>query len=221
MNVTRGICYLGAKLKTAIIAAGLSLLLSACAYKTETSVAPANNVVTSFSSKLSGKWLLRTDAERLRETIRSSDMNCAVHTYPLDFAAGFPASLRGTLANVVERIEDAGDTTPADRSGKLGARGIISARGENLRGQFRVVPGFWSANVVAEIDISVALTADGPNGRLFGKTIDGRGRSEAELGAFCAGAAIAVQKAADEAQRDALRRIGEEIGNADRLRNAR
>lgn len=182
---------------------------------------PANNVITSFSSKLAGKWLLRSDADRLRETIRSSDMNCAAHTYPLDFAAGFPASLRGTLANVIERIEDAGESTAADRSGKLGARGIISVRGENLRGQFRVVPGFWTANVIAEIDISVAVTVDGPSGRLFGKTIDGRGRAEADLGAFCAGPAIAVQKAADEAQRDALRRIGEEVGNADRLRNAR
>jgi hypothetical protein len=214
----RGFTMIRTSAAAAVLTAGL---LAGCAYNADTAIAPANNVVTSFSQKLGGRWLLRTDSSAMVATLRPSDFNCSAHTFPIDFSSGFPGSLRGTLANVVDHIEDAPETANADRAKALGARGIIMVRGDQVRGNLRVVPGFWTANIVSEVEVSAAVTVDGPSGRLFGKTIDGRGRGDTGAGAFCSGGAESVKQAADAAQRDLLRRIGEEIGNSERLRSTR
>lgn len=208
-------------LKNAFVIAALTFALPGCTYMANTAAAPARNVVTSYGNKVPGKWAVLVEADRLNTTARSEDLNCSFHTFPVNFTQGFPASVRETLPNVVAQIEDV-DASSADSAMKsLKARGMIRVRGENLQSRLKIVPGMWSNNVVVDVDMTVAVTVDGPGGRLFGKTFDGRGHADRPLGMLCAGGAEAVKAAAEDAQRDVLRRIAEELANSDRVRSGR
>lgn len=202
-------------------AALCAMLLGGCAYQAATIATPADDVVTSFSDKIPGKWLLYIDASNLNTTVRPDSLECSAHNFPLDFTTGFPASVRTTLPNVIEDTEDVPDPIPADQAKKQGARGIISVHGESVSANLHVVSGFWSANIATEVDISASVTIDGPSGRLFGKTFDGEGRGDAPSGLACDGGAKALQEAADRAQKELLRRMAEEIANSDRVRMGR
>lgn len=202
-------------------AAMLAQGLAGCQYTANTTAAPARNVVTSYSNKIPGKWAVLIEADRLNTIARSEDLNCSAHTFPINFTEGFPASVRETLPNVVSQVEDVSGPSTSEAIKTLKARGAIQIRGENLTSRIKIVPGFWSANVVADVDMSVAVMVDGPNGRIFGKTFDGRGRADRPVGMFCAGGAEAVKAAAEDAQRDVLRRIAEELANSERVRSGK
>jgi hypothetical protein len=163
--------FWGAFLNRLLGAIVATSLMGGCAYQAEPVAAPARNVITSFAAKVPGKWLLYVDAERLNELVRPSDLNCAAHTFPLDFRSGFPASVRETLPNVFERIETVDSPVGAERLRAMGARGIIIVRGESLNSRLRVVPGFWSNNISTDVDLAVGVQVEGPSGRLFGKTV--------------------------------------------------
>ena len=201
-----------------LVVASLSLAVSGCTYTANTAPAPARNIVTSFANKVPGKWAVLVEADRLNTTVRSEDLNCSAHTFPINFTQGFPASVRETFPNVFTQVEDV-EGTEGVRSTK--GRGVVQVRGENLQSRLKIVPGFWSANVVVDVDMTVAVTVEGANGRLFGKTFDGRGRADRPVGMLCSGGAEAVKAAAEDAQRDVLRRIAEELANSDRLRSGR
>ncbi len=198
----------------------ISLCSSGCAYQANTELAPARNVVTSYNKKIPGKWSLLVEADRLNTTVRSEDIKCSAHTFPVNFTTGFPASVRETLPNVVTQVEEVelgAEHSPAS----LKTRGLIQVRGDNLQARLKIVPGFWSANVVVDVDMTVAVTVDNGSGRVFGKTFDGRGHADRPSGMFCSGGAEAVKTAAEEAQRDVLRRIAEELANSERMRSGR
>jgi hypothetical protein len=91
---------------------------------------------------------------------------------------------------------------------------------ESLQATLRVVPGFWSANIVTDVTVTASVMVDGKSGRIFGKTLEGRNHGDTPEGLFCAGGSESLQQAADQAQHDLVRHIGEEIGNADRIRGS-
>lgn len=192
--------------------------LTGCAYQTQTMETAANDTVTSYSAKVPGKWLVYVDASALNQVVRPSDFQCSAHTFPLDFKVGLPASVRGTLSNIVEQTEDSDTPVAGDAAARQGARGVISIQGGAVQAILRVAPGFWSANIVTDVTITAAVTVDGKNGRLFGKTLEGHGHGDTPAGVFCSGGEESLRQAADQAQHDLVRRIGEEIGNADRIR---
>ena len=198
----------------------LSVCSSGCAYQANTSTAPARNVVTSYGNKIPGKWSLLIEADRLNTTVRSEGLQCSAHTFPVNFTTGFPASVRETLPNVITQVDEVelgAEHSPASNK----TRGLIQVRGDNLQARLKIVPGFWSANVVVDVDITVAVTVDNGSGRIFGKTFDGRGHADRPSGMFCSGGAEAVKAAAEEAQRDVLRHIAEDLANSERLRSGR
>ncbi len=148
----------------------ISLCSSGCAYQANTDLAPARNVVTSYNKKIPGKWSLLVEADRLNTTVRSEDIKCSAHTFPVNFTTGFPASVRETLPNVVTQVEEVelgAEHSPAS----LKTRGLIQVRGDNLQARLKIVPGFWSANVVVDVDMTVAVTVDNGSGRVFGKDL--------------------------------------------------
>lgn len=202
----------------AIFVGAACLLAGGCAYQAEPVSTPAYNVVTSFSNKVPGKWLLFVDGNRLSEVVRPSDINCAAHTFPLSMASGFSGSVRSTLENVLASVEQV-DSAPTIATARArGARGIVVVRGEEVRGQLRVAPGFWSANIVTEVRITASVAVDGASGRLFGQTVEGDGKGDTPAGPFCSGGADSLKKASEDALRNSVRKVAEAIGNADRLR---
>lgn len=208
------------RMRGLLIAGAAALTLGGCAYRAETGITPANTMVTSFSQKVPGRWLAYVEADRLTDSARVVGMQCSAHTFPLDFRTGFPASVRDTLPNVLESVETINSPAGGDAAANKGNRGVITIRGESVRGRIIPIDRFMTIDLQTEVDITATVTVDGPRGRLFGRTIDGRGRGEGPAGFACGGGAEALKRAAEDAQRDLLRRIGEEIANADRVRSA-
>ncbi|MBB98298.1 MAG: hypothetical protein CML67_01990 [Rhodobacteraceae bacterium] len=195
-----------------------AIILSGCAYKAEPLTAAAHNVPLSYSTKISGKWLLFVDGERFKDTVRSSGTNCAAHRFPIDLSSVYKSSVNQTLANVFSEVEMVDAPVPADQLSARGARGMVVVRGEYLRSRLDVVPGFWSANIRTNLSLTSAVTVDGRKGRLFGQTVEGSGTSDMEAGFACEGGAKSLTAAASDAMRDNVRRVAEGIGNSPRVR---
>ncbi|QCI67734.1 hypothetical protein E8M01_28040 [Phreatobacter stygius] len=203
------------------VIAATAIGVSACAYQAQAPVTPASNVVVSFGTKIPGKWLVFSEGERLDSLVRPSDINCSAHNFPLSFRGSFPGSVRGTLANLFESIETVDRPVSGEELRRRGARGMVTIRGEDVRGTLRVAPGFWSANIITEVRITASIVVDGTSGRIFGQTVDGDGRGDTDAGAFCAGGAVSLSRSSEEALRVTMRRLGEAIGNSERVRAAR
>lgn len=196
----------------------LALGLSACAYKAEPVSSPAYNVPLSYSSKISGKWLLAIEADRFATTVRPSGYGCAAHKYPLDLQGSFESSVRQTLENVFAQFEVVDKPVPADQLAARGAKGMILVRAENIRGRLDVLPGVFSSTMRTRVELVTALTVDGRRGRLLGKTVEGDAEAESEAGFACEGGSKSLADAAGEAIRDNVRALAETLGNAPKLR---
>jgi hypothetical protein len=91
-------------------------------------------------------------------------------------------------------------------------------RGQETRGRLDVQEGFWTANMKTQVVIIASVYADGPRGRLFGTTVEGQGIADAEGGFACEGGAKSLIDASSTAMRDNVRKIGEALGNSERMR---
>lgn len=197
-----------------------ALMLTGCAYKAAPLDAPSFNVVTSFSNKVPGKWLLAVDGTQLNQTIKPSGYACAAHSFPLELSDAFRSSVLETLRNVFEELEEIPTPIPGDQAPKRGVRGIIVVRGEEVRGRLDVQPGFWQANMKTEVVIVSSVYVDGPSGRMFGTTVEGQGIADSDAGFMCDGGAKSLVAASSISMRDTVRKLGEATGNSERLRTA-
>jgi hypothetical protein len=200
----------------AVIAA--AVCLSGCAYKAEPISAPSYNVVTSFSEKIPGKWLLAVEATPLNQTIKPSGMACAAHNFPLELSEAYRTSVSQTLKNVFAQIENVPSPVSGQEANKRGARGIIVIRGEEVRGRLDVQPGFWTANMKTQVLIVASTFVDDAKGRVFGTTVEGQGIADAEAGMMCEGGGKSLTDASEIAIRDSVRKVAEALGNSERVR---
>lgn len=197
--------------------AGLAAL-SGCAYKAEPMAVGSYNVYSSYGEKLPGKYLLYVDSGSLSRDVKPSDLNCAAHKYPLDLRAGFSGSVRKTFETLVDSVEVVSEPVAREELAARGARGMIIVKGESLEARLRVVPGFWTAGMETEAQLTAGITVDGRSGRLLGSTVAGEGNAQGDAGAFCAGGAAALTQSAEKAMKQAVGRLGEALTNSDRVR---
>ena len=193
-------------------------LLAGCQYKAEPISVASYNVYSSYDSKLPGRYLLFVDASKLDEPVKPSDFNCAAHTFPLMLSKSFGTSVQKTFANLVTELQIVDHPVSREELKARGARGMIIVRGEDLQAKLRVVPGFWSAGMETEVEISASVTVDGLGGRLLGTTVSGDGSSQTDAGFACQGGAKSLTQSAEQAMKETLERLGEALTNSDRVR---
>lgn len=198
-----------------------ALFIAGCAYEAKPTAVPAFDTVTSFSTKVPGKWLLYVEGQRMDAVVRARDNGCSAHTFPLAGSDSFTSSIRQTLTNLFDRIEEIQSPVPVAEAQRRGAKGLIVVRAERLDGFVQLVPGFWSAKLISELEATASIQVDGASGRLFGQTFDARGRDEAEAGFACSGGAESVQRSAQKSIRDLVRKLAEGVANSDRVRNSK
>jgi len=208
----------GIDMKYLVAVSALSLSLGGCAYKAEPIAAGSYDVVTSYSHKLPGKYLLYVAGDQLNTVVRPNQFTCSAHSFPIEAASGFKGSVRGTLANLVDQVEEVDEPVSLDKLRARGARGLIVVRADNLDGRLRVEPGFWTVNMATEVRITVTATVDGPTGRQFGQTFEGLGKGDANAGFACEGGAESMRHSAEAALKEVVRKVGEGIANSDRVR---
>jgi hypothetical protein len=196
----------------------LAATISGCQYKAEPLSIASYNVYSSYGEKLPGKYLLYVDPSALSRNIKPSDINCAAHTFPLDLRSGFKGSVSKTFEALVTELQIIDQ--PVDRASLVaqGAKGMIIVKGEELDGRLRVVPGFWTAGMETEVQLSASIVVDGPKGRLLGSTVAGEGNAQGDAGAFCEGGAKALTDSAEKALKQTVGRLGEALTNSERVR---
>lgn len=198
-----------------------SSFLGGCAYKAQPIAAGSYDVVSSYSRKLPGKYLLYVASDQLDTVVRPNQLDCSAHSFPIEAAMGFKGSVRGTLANLIENVEEVSGPVPLDQLHSHGARGLIVVRADNLDGRLRVEPGFLSANMATEVRITATATVDGGAGRLYGSTFEGLGKGDAGSGFACEGGAASMRASAEKALKEVVRKIGEGIANSERVRSGK
>jgi hypothetical protein len=196
----------------------MPICVTGCSYKVSAPIAPSYDVYSSYSDKVPGRWVVMVDGGQLKEDFKVSGYVCSAHTFPLDASQAFNASVTRTLENVVEYVEDVQSPLSRDQLASSGYAGLIRVSGEEIDADLEVVPGFWSAGMKAEVQLTAALAVDGPNGRLLGGRLSSEGNDDAEAGGACEGGAQAISKATEKALRRLMEELGEKISNEPRLR---
>ncbi len=196
----------------------LLAMVAGCSYKAVPLTTPALDVYSSYDNKIRGKYLLYVDASTLNETIKPTGLTCSAHKYPVDLTETLSSSIKQTLDNVVEEVEVVDSPQPASALAARGARGMIVIRGQDMRGRVIAIPGFWTSDMEARMEIVAGVTVDGRSGRLLGKTFEGSGEAMAPAGGACEGGAKAIQDATEQAVKDSLRQMAEALANSERVR---
>ena len=195
------------------------LAMSGCSYTVPTDISPATNIYSNYSDKVPGRFALYVDAEEMAGDFKVSGYACSAHTYPVDARSAFIGSVQSTMENIVEEVEIV--PRPMDSSTMLSRdlKGMILVEVQDLDIDLIVLPGFWSASMEADAEVTVSLVVDGPSGRLLGTHVEGDDDHKAESGGACEGGAVAIGKAVEEAMKEALERLGEKLSNSPRIRN--
>jgi hypothetical protein len=152
-----------------------STALTACTYTAQAPVNPSYNVYTSYQDRLPGKYALVVDGEQLAGDFKVRGTACSFHTYPLDAREAFKISVARTFEQLVEEV-DVTDR-PLNQAEMLagGYVGLIRVSGEQIDVDLVVIPGFWTHQMEAEVQMTAALVVDGPDGRLLGTRVSADG----------------------------------------------
>ena len=192
--------------------------LGGCAYQAHPKVNPAVSVYQNYSDKIPGRYALYVGAEEMKAEFKVSGYVCSAHTYPVDAISQFVSSAQQTFENVFENVEFV--ESPVDRSVLQSSAldGLIVVEVDSFEIDMRAVSGFWTAELDSEAEIVVKAFVDGPEGRVFGTTVEGDDDDKREAGAFCSNGSEAIGNSIESAMKEVLRNLAEKLANSPRLR---
>lgn len=204
--------------KILIIFAALGV--SACTYNASAPVSPAYDVYSNYDDKLSGQYALYVDSEELAGEYSVEGYACSAHNYSQDATGAFQQSVTKTFQNLVENLELVDQPLSARDLEARGYTGMIIVEAEDIDVRINVIPGFWTSDMSADVELAASLRVDGREGRLLGTTVSGDDDAKAGAGAGCEGGAKALSEATSRALEDLMQRLGERLSNSRRLREA-
>ena len=190
--------------------------LGACSYTAEPARVSAFNVYSSYSDKLPGKFYLFVDAKGLDRTVKSSELGCSAHTYPIEISQTFLDSAHQSIGSLVELLEVVNSPKKPEELSASEAQIIIS--GQRTDARLRMLEQFWTSSIETDVEITASVVVDGKKGRLHGSTVYGRGTANTDAGIACEGGSDSFSQSASDAMRQTITRIGEALVNSDRIR---
>ena len=206
----------------AIMPAVLLALLGVmgCTYQSVVDVTPALDVYSSYDEEIPGTWALSINSDGFKDQIAEMEgFACSAHKFPVNPSSAFADSVTATLDNLVtdvHRVDNRLTTEALERSDYAGQ---INVKAESFDADLRVIVGFWSNDMKADVEMSASVTVSGGGERLLGKTLSGDGEHRTEQGLGCAGGSAAVGKATEVAMKELLQNLGEAFTNAPKVRN--
>jgi hypothetical protein len=131
-----------------LLAAGLA----ACTYPVETPPAEAAPVITAYTDRVPGKWVLIVDAAKATTTLQDAGTRCSQSDYPLDLAKTFTETADATFKTVGDdvRVSDHALSKAELMSG--GYSGVIVVSVAGLKASIKT-NGVVEARAVAETEI--------------------------------------------------------------------
>ena len=197
-----------------------ALGVSACTYNASAPVSPAYDVYSNYDDKLPGQYALYVDAEKLSGEYSVEGYACSAHNYSQDATGAFEQSVSQTFQNLVENLELVDQPLSANDLKAQGYTGMIIVEAEDIDVRINVIPGFWTSDMSADVDLAASLRVNGREGRLLGTTVSGDDDAKTGAGAGCEGGAKALSEATSKALEDLMQRLGERLSNSRRLREA-
>lgn len=185
--------------------------IASSVYPASVGMTPAYDVHS--DNRVAGTWALYVYAGR--HDVQSDVLGraCSAHEYPLDMASAFSPSAVAAIKQAVESVQIVDSPLSSVALNGTGYAGQIILKSENLRSKVGSV--FFAMG--GYVEMTVSMTVDGRDGRLFSTTIVGEG--EARASESCPAAARAVGKAAERALQSVLTTIVERISTSPRMRD--
>ena len=195
-----------------------ALALGACTFTSDVDVNAAFNVYSNYENKGQGKWAFYADGSRLFDRdVDVLGIACFGHTYPLDARKAFEQSAFRTFENLVEKIELVNSPIAANQLSRRGFNGQIVVKSEDMKAEMSVSPGFWSATLKSEVDITASVSAFNGLGRLLGSTASQEGETKTD-GAFCSTLTKVLGPAASDSIKRVLTILAERFTSSRRVR---
>ena len=166
-----------------------------------------------------GRGLI-VEASSWAKVIKASSHQCSAHNFPIDANAVFKESITRTFEQLVEFVEVAAVLPSRETMSREKIAGAILVKADTFEPKLTFVPGFWSATASADMNVSAALTVDGPQGRLLGTSAGASRSADGEASDGCGSGANVLADATSKALRELMERLGERMGNAPKLREA-
>jgi hypothetical protein len=193
-------------------------LLGACSHPVTAPSAPALNVYTSYSDKIPGRFALVVEAGGWYKIVKPSSHICAAHDFPFDANSAFKESVKRTVEQLVDQVEIFQTPPTRETMNRDNITGTIIIKADTFEPRLTFVPGFWSGSVSSTIDMSANLTVDGPQGRLLGTSAGASRTSDNSNVGSCADGMHALSDASSKGIRELMERLGERLGNAQKVR---
>jgi len=197
------------------------VLQTACTYEAATNVNPARNIYSNYDEKLPLKIALYVDAEDMAQRVKVSGYACLAHVYPLDARQAFVTSAVATFENIVSAVTTVSEPLSSAQLQARGLDAMVIVEVQDLDIDLTVIPGFWSAEMKADAEITASIKADTSFGRALGTSVEGSENYTADAGVACEGGAVAIGRATEDAMQETLERLGERLTNSRRLREIR
>lgn len=197
-----------------------AVVMSACTYNASAPVSPAYDVYSNYEDKLPGQYALFVDSEEFAGEYSVEGFACSAHSYTQDAKGAFEQSVTKTFQNLVTELEVVDQPLSGGDLEAQGYNGMIVVEAEEIDVRINVIPGFWSADMSADVELAASLRVDGRQGRLLGTTVSGDDDAKTGAGTGCEGGAKALSTATSRALEELMQRLGERLSNSRRLREA-
>jgi len=195
----------------------LAVGLAACTYPVETPPAEAVPILTAYTDRVPGKWVLIVDAARANAALESSGTRCSQSDYPLDLSKAFTETADATFKTVADDVRLSDHALSKSELISGGYSGVIILSVSALKASLKT-DGVVEARAVAETEIEGAILVIKGGERMVDSRQTGIGQAERDAHIDCSGAGEAAAAASDTAVQDIVGKLAEQFANSHAIR---
>jgi hypothetical protein len=194
-----------------------ALALAACSYPVEPPPAEAVPVLTAYTDKVPGKWLLIVDASKATAALAADGARCSRTDYPLDLSKRFAETANATFRTVAEEVRLSDHALSKSEMASGGYTGVIVVTVADMRASART-DGLVEARASAEMEIDGTILVAKMGERMLDSRQSGKGDAERDAHIDCSGAGEAAAAASDTAMHDVIGKLAEQFANSHAVR---
>ena len=191
--------------------------LAACTYPVETPPAEAVPVLTAYTDRVPGKWVLIVDAAKANTTLEDAGTRCSQTDYPLDLAKVFAETADATFKTVADDVRVSDHALSKSELMSGGYSGVIIVSVSSLKATIKT-NGVVEARAAAETEIDGAILVIKAGERMVDTRQSGKGAAERDTHIDCSGAGEAASAASDAAVQDVVGKLAEQFANSHAIR---
>lgn len=199
---------------SAFVSAAAVMSLGACTYNVPLSAqSGAAEVMSTKATKGSAYIVMSPELSSLGKTVKPG-FACGAHSYPIYAGETIRTSLEKTLEGAYSSVS-ASDSLPTSAQGP-----IFKFDSVDFDPRIRFIPGFWSVEADANVDLAIRARITTPSGaELLITTFRGQGHATQD-GQGCGMGADALSEAMTKAVRSAMENFVDKVINTGALQQA-